>query len=401
MLRPGSKGFIVVLSLCMATTALGVDTILPAYPDIRAEFGLADDAAEVTGLITSYILGISLGLLPAGLLADRFGRRAIIWGGLALYVAGAIGSIMAPSLGVMFVARFVWGLGGAGPRVAAMAMVRDGFEGDEMARQMSLVMAVFLLVPAIGPSLSAGILAIGTWQAVIWMCAAVAVLVGLLVRRMPETLPTDMQRSLDARSVWTSCRIVMTSPGTVAYLVALTVLFGAFISYLSGSELILDQTYDLAEWFPAFFGVLALVMLAGMLLNGRLVGRLGLSRLLRRVFVWNGLAIGTMLVVAVLTAGEPPFWLFVVLISAVLLTHQMLIPNLTAAAMRSLAQVAGTAAAILNMVSGALGAVLAEVINRRFDGTIMPLTVGFAAATTIAVMAWRSAERATALPPTR
>lgn len=384
-----------VLSLCMAVTALGVDTILPAYPDIRQEFGLAADASEVTGLITFYLMGNSIGLLPAGLFADRFGRRSVMWGGLSLYVLGAVGSIFAPSLGLMFLARFVWGLGGAGPRVAAMAMIRDGFEGEAMAKQMSLVMAVFLLVPAVGPSLSAGVLAIGPWQAVFWMCVAAAVVLASLVRRLPETLAVGMQRPLDARSVWTSCKLVMTSSGTIAYLVALTALFAAFFSYLASSELIIDQTYGLAEWFPLFFGGLALVMLVGMLLNGRLVGRLGLSRLLGYVFIGNGLAIASMLVVALATSGAPPFWMFVVLISAVLLSHQMLIPNLNAAAMRSLAHVAGTGAAILNMVAGALGAVLAEMINRQFDGTIVPLTLGFVVASSIAVVAWRSAERAT------
>jgi DHA1 family bicyclomycin/chloramphenicol resistance-like MFS transporter len=143
----GSKGFVAVLSMCMAVTALGVDTILPAYGEIRESLGLAEGATEVTGLITFYLMGNSIGLLPAGLLADRFGRKAVMWGGLALYLVGAVGTILAPSLAMMFAARFVWGLGGAGPRVAALAMVRDGFAGEQMAKQMSFVMAVFLLVP--------------------------------------------------------------------------------------------------------------------------------------------------------------------------------------------------------------------------------------------------------------
>ena len=131
----GSGGFIAVLSMCMAVTALGVDTILPAYGDIRDSLGLDENASEVTGLITFYLMGNALGLLPAGLLSDRFGRKPIMWGGLALYVVGAIGSIFAPTLTTMFVARFVWGLGGAGPRVVgrspdarprAAAEVRSG-----------------------------------------------------------------------------------------------------------------------------------------------------------------------------------------------------------------------------------------------------------------------------------
>ena len=393
----GSRGFVAVLSMCMAVTALGVDTILPAYGEIRESLGLADDATEVTGLITFYLMGNSLGLLPAGLLADRFGRKAVMWGGLALYVVGAVGSIFAPSLTLMFVARFVWGLGGAGPRVAALAMVRDGFAGEQMAKQMSFVMAVFLLVPAIGPTLSAGILAVGPWQAVFWMCTVAAVAVMYLVTRLPATLPPEARRPLARREIWESCRIVLTSPGNTAYLVSLTALFGVFMSYLASSELIVDQTFGLKEWFPAFFGGLALVMLVAMLVNGRFVERMGLTRLLRIVFLGNLVAVALLLIVALLTSGEPPFWLFVVLIGAVLFSQQMLIPNINAAAMQPLAHVAGTGTAILGMVSGVLGAIIGEIINRQFDGTVTPLAIGFLVSSIVAVAAWRRAD-ATSVP---
>ncbi len=395
----GSKGFIAVLSMCMAVTALGVDTVLPAYGDIRSSLGLDENANEVTGLITFYLMGNALGLLPAGLLSDRFGRKPIMWGGLALYVVGAIGSIFAPTLTTMFIARFVWGLGGAGPRVAALACVRDGFSGEAMAKQMSFIMAVFLIVPAIGPTLSAGILTVGPWQAVFWMCAVAALLVSLLVIRLPETLPPAERRPLAARKIGESIRIVVTTPGTVWYLASLTALFGVFLSYLASSELIVDQTFDLKPWFPAFFGGLALVMLVAMVANGRLVERVGLSRLLRAVFAASVVSVFALLAAALAFDGEPPFWLFVVLIAAVLFFQQMLIPNVNAAAMRPLAEVAGTGTAVLNMVSGVLGAIIGEVINRQFDGTITPLAIGFVVSSVVAGMMWHRAERASTAHP--
>lgn len=389
----GSKGFIAVLSMCMAVTALGIDTILPAYDDIRESLDLDPEATQVTGLVTFYFMGNSLGLLPAGLLSDRFGRKAVMWGGLALYIAGAIGSVLAPSLGVMFVFRFIWGLGGAGPRVASLAMIRDGFSGEQMARQMSLAMAVFLLVPAVGPALSAGVLAISSWEWVFWMCAIAAGVVATLVTRLPETLADESRRPLAARSVGRSLRTVFTTPGTAWYLLSLTALFGVFMSYLATSELIIDQTYDLQSWFPLFFGGIALVMLGAMLVNSRFVERLGLRRLLGMAFVASIVSIVALLVTSLATGGEPPFWLFVVLISAVLFCQQMLIPNINAAAMRPLAEVAGTGAAVLGMVSGALGAVIGELINRQFDGTITPLSIGFVVSGAIAFAAWRRAEQ--------
>lgn len=392
----GSKGFVAVVSLCIAVTALGVDTILPAYGEIRESLGLADDATEVTGLITFYLMGNSIGLLPAGLLSDRFGRRAVMWGGLALYIVGAIGSILAPSLTLMYLARFVWGLGGSGPRVAALAMIRDGFAGEQMAKQMSFVIAVFLLVPAIGPTLSAGVLAVAPWQAVFWLCAVAAAVVAFLVTRLPETLPPPARRPLAGRAVWASVRIVLATPGTVGYLVSLTALFGVFMSYLASSELIVDQTFGLGTWFPAFFGGLALFMLVAMLVNGRIVERIGLTPLLRVTFVGNLTSVGALLVASLAFGGAPPFWLFVLLMGSVLFFQQMLIPNINAAAMRPLAEVAGTGAAILGMVSGTLGAIVGEVINRQFDGTITPLAIGFVISSSVAVLAWRHADRTAA-----
>lgn len=387
-LLPGSRGFILTLAMCMAVTALAIDTALPAFPDIRDDFGLAEGATDVTRLITYFLLGNSLGLLPAGLLADRFGRRAVMWGGLALYVVGAVGTILAPSLGIMFLARFVWGLGSAGPRVAAMAMVRDAYAGEQMAKQMSFIMAVFILVPAFAPLLASGILLVGPWELVFGFCAAMGFVVAMFVGRLPETLDPDDRRPLAVGDAWAGCRSVLATPGTIAYLVSLTAMFGVFISYLASSEVVLDQVFDLGEWFPAYFGGLALVMGAAMWLNGRIVVRVGLDRLMRIVFTVNLGVAGVMTALALATDGTPPFWLFVVVQAAMLFGHQMLIPNLNAAAMRPLSHMAGIGAAILGMVPGVFGAILGGLIDDRFDGTVTPLSVAFAVSTVVAFAAW-------------
>lgn len=381
--------------MCMAVTALGVDTILPAFDDLREALGLEPDATEITGLITFYLVGSAVGLLPAGVLADRYGRRAVMWGGLAIYAVGAIGSMLAPTLSTMLVARLVWGLGSAGPRVAALAMVRDGFAGEQMARQMSFVMAVFLLVPAAGPAVAAGILVWGTWQVVVGLSVVAAVLVAALVFGLPETLPVESRVPLATSDIVGSYRTVLTAPGIGWYLLSLTSLFGGFLGYLASSELILDQTYGLEEWFPLFFGGLSLVMLVSMIVNGRVVERVGLRRLSALMFAANIAVGGAMLTAAIVSGGDPPFWLFVALVAGVLFTQQALIPNVNSSAMVPLAAVAGTGAAVLNMVSGTVGAVVAEVVNQQFDGTITPLSLGFVISSCIAAIAWRRAVHVT------
>ncbi len=375
--------------MCMAVTALGIDSILPAFPEIRSALDLERGATSITGLITFFFIGSSLGLLPAGLLADRFGRRPVMWGGLALYVLGAVGSLMAPTLGTMFAARFIWGLGSAGPRVAATAMVRDAYEGAQMARQMSLIMAVFILVPTFAPALSVGILAIGPWQAIFWACAVGAALVAASVTRLPETLPIVSHRSLSVGGAWKSCRTVVATPGTPGYLLSLTALFGVFMSYLASSEIVLDQVFGLGEWFPVFFGGLAAAMGFAMYLNGRFVERVGLRRIVVLGFWANTTAVTSLLILALATSGKPGFVPYFVLLTAVLFTQQMLIPNLNAMAMRPLARVAGTGAAILGMVSGVVGALIGGFIDRQFDGTVTPLAIGFVVSSLVASNAWR------------
>jgi MFS transporter, DHA1 family, multidrug resistance protein len=398
-IRVGSGMFTFVLAMGMAVTALGIDSVLPAFPDIRAALGLPADSTEVAGLVTFFLIGSSAGLLPAGVLADRYGRRSVMFGGLVLYVAGALAALLAPTLSVMFAARFVWGLGSAGPRVAAMAMIRDAYDGERMAKQMSFMMAVFILVPTFAPAVSSGLLRIGPWQLVFWLCAIAGAALLVVSIRLPETLAPADRLALSSREVWRSCRTVLVTPGTYGYLVSLTALFGVFLSYIASSEIILDEVFGLSGWFPLFFGVMSLVMGAGMYLNGRLVERIGLDRLSGRVFVANLGAVLLLLAVALATDGTPPFWLFMVALAPVLFTVQMLQPNLTSAPMRPLAHVAGTAAAIVGMVPGVFGAIIGAIIDRQFDGTITPLAIGFVVCNSIAWAGWRWAIVAAARHP--
>ena len=376
-----------VLALSMAVTALAIDTVLPAFAAIRADLGYAADSTAIAGIVTAFLAGSSAGLLPAGLLADRFGRRPVLWGGVALYMIGAIGAVLAPSLGVMLVARFVWGLGSSGPRVAALAMVRDVYEGEQMARQMSFMMAVFLVVPAVAPTIGAGLVHVGPWVLVYWLCFAAGAAVLVLSLRLPTTLPPSERQTLAPRDIAAGIKTVLATPGTIAYLVALTALFAAFISYLASSEIIIAEVFDLASWFPLIFGALALVLMGAMLLNGRIVERVGLDRLMKRLVVIQLVVDGSLVGLAFATGGHPPFWLFMIVFGLAVGSRQSLIPNLNSAAMRPLGGVAGTATAILGTVSGVIGSVIGSVIDRAFDGTVTPISIAFFVCTLVTAAA--------------
>jgi MFS transporter, DHA1 family, multidrug resistance protein len=391
---PGTKAFTVTLSVAMGITALSIDSLLPAFDDIREEFGLASDASDVAALVTAFIVGLGVGMVPAGLFADRYGRRPVLWGGVAVFIAGAVAAALAPSLGAMIAARFVWGLGAAGPRVVVTAMLRDSFAGERMARELSAIMAVFLLVPMFAPAVGAGLIAVGPWQLTIWLCVAFAVLLLLASVRLPDTMAVEARRSLSVRDVWAGWRIVLTTPGTIGYMVALTATMATFLSYLASSENVVDEVFGLGDWFALIFGVMGAAMALASLANRRFVEAVGLRRLLALVPLAQIGGSSTLVVVALTTDGRPPFAVFAAVLLVVLVAQQVMMVNINAAAMIPLGHVAGTAAALLTMVPTVFGALLGSLVDRRFDGTITPLTLAFLATALVTAVATRAALRA-------
>jgi DHA1 family bicyclomycin/chloramphenicol resistance-like MFS transporter len=147
--------------------------------------------------------------------------------------------------------------------------------------------------------------------------------------------------------------------------------------------------FGLGEWFPLFFGGVALAMGFGMFTNGRLVERHGMDRMTSRTYLLALAGVAALLVLALATDGEPDFWFFLPVITVVMFAFQMLIPNLNAAPMQPLGQIAGTAAAILGMVPGALGSTIGLIVDRQFDGTIKPLSIAMVIGTLVSFAGWR------------
>ena len=184
----GDVELIALLAFIMSLGALGVDLMLPAFGDLRAAFDLPADSTRVAGIITAYVIGTALGTLAYGPLSDRFGRKPALWVGFVLYGLGAAGSALSPSLGAMVASRVLWGIGAAGPRTMALSIIRDQYEGDEMAKRMSTIFAIFIVVPIFAPGLGALILAVGPWQWVFWACVLAVPAVAVWTMRLPETL---------------------------------------------------------------------------------------------------------------------------------------------------------------------------------------------------------------------
>ena len=373
---PQPRFFVGLVAGCTALTAVAIDILLPAFPKIRKEFGLPAGSGRVSLLITAFFLGLAFGQLFYGPLSDRFGRRRPLLAGLAIYVAAGIATTMATSFNTMIFWRFIWGLGAAAPRSLSIAMVRDTSNGESMARIMSLVMATFIVVPVLAPSIGSLLISIGPWRLVFWVAIVVAVLVAAWVRVIPETLPPERRRAIGPSALRGAFRVVVRSRPTVGYGLAVMFLFATMSSWIGGSEIMIEDALGQGKHFALIFGIIAIAFGFASLASARIVRTIGLNRL-----VYLG-AFGVVLTgalattVALVTDGRPPTWVFVVMMMIVLPSVAALVPSLNTAAMIPVPQVAGMAAALLGTLSTAGGSILGAIVDNSLRSSITPFAIG-------------------------
>jgi MFS transporter, DHA1 family, multidrug resistance protein len=374
------------LGFSMAATALSIDLVLPAFSKIRSDLGLAPDSAATAALITVFFLGLALGQIPWGLYADKRGRRATFNASAVVFIVGAVAATLSPSLAPMIVARFVWGVGAAGMRLVATTRVRDRYVGAAMAREMTFVFTVFMVVPVAAPALGSVLIRVLPWRSTFAVCAAFTLVLLVWHARMPETLPPDRRQPMELRQLAVATRAIVTSRGALGYTLAMMPMFGAFSSYLASSERILDDVFGRGAQFPLVFGGIAIVMTAAAMGIGRHVERIGLDRLILGTFVACAVLSVVCLAIARAGAGRPSFWPYIVVLALLLAAYNVLFPNLNAAAMVPVGHVAGTAAAIIGTVSTVVGAIVGAVIDHAFDGTVNPFSTAWVIAAALSLV---------------
>ena len=381
-----SRGhFTALLSMIMALAALGIDTMLPALDDMREHFGLTPDSSQAAQVVTAFLLGLAVAQYFYGPLADRYGRKPVLYGGLALYALGALGAALAPTLELVLVGRLVWGIGAAAPRVVSVSIVRDVYSGEEMAKAMSYILAIFIMVPVLAPSIGAALLAFFPWQSVFVFGAVVAGIIALWARLLPETLDPANQRPLDRAAILGATREALTNRQTLGYTLARTMTFGAFSSYLASSERIFGDFYGRPGQFPFIFGGIAAVMGLAMLTNGTLVERVGTKRIVHSFLILY--VIGGFLFwgVAAAADGNPSFPVFIIGLALIGFMHASLIPNFNTLAMWPMGHIAGTASALTGTISVAGGAIIGAVIDQLYTDSVLPLIIAFAVLGAIAL----------------
>ena len=396
--HPGRNETLAMLSAVMALMAMAIDLMLSAFDEMRLSFGLDPNSNEVAGVVTVFFMGLAVAQLFFGPITDRFGRKSVLYSSVAVYVLGAVGSALAPTLPLLLVARFVWGVGAAGARVVATAVARDLFEGVEMARAMSQIMAVFVLVPVIAPTVGAGIVAILPWRAVFWACAIWAVAMAAWTRRLPESLPPERRRRLDRSDIASAYAEFARTRPTLWFSISSVFLQSVFTMYLASAELIVSEIFGRRSAFPVVFGVIAIGFGIAALVNGRLVGRFGVRPVMNTMLV--SLIIGAVLLVAVTLAGDgtPSFWVFMPLLAVLLAQFMFLMPNMNAEALEPVPHIAGTASSLSGGLRMAGGAVLGGIVAARIDTSLTPFALAFLVFILLAAASMSVATRRVAAP---
>ena len=379
----GFGEFILLMAMTMSLVALSIDMMLPAFPVMAADLQVAD-ANDMQLVISLMFIGLALGQPFYGPLSDSIGRKPAMHAGFAILVIGSLVSMFATDFTVMLAGRFLQGFGAAGPRTVALALIRDRFHGSEMARVMSFIMTIFILVPILAPALGQGILLFTGWPAIFAFFIAFSLFVqAWLSVRQPETLPPGYRRPFTLVSIGTGFLEVVRNVPAMVYTLVAGGVFGAFMGYLNSCQQIFQVQYGLGKLFPLFFGGLAFSAGVAAVINGNLVLRFGMHRLTRRALYAVTVLSWLVLLISWLGDGHPPLWQFMAVCVAWFFCIGVVFGNINAMAMEPLGHVAGSAAAVIGTATTLMAVGLGFLIGNAYDGTLYPLATGFAVLTTI------------------
>ena len=359
----------------MSLIALSIDSVLPAYNPIQQEMQITHQN-DLHWLVTMLFAGLMIGQFFAGPLSDHYGRKKTIIAGLLFYILGASLAALAQNYETLLIARFMQGLGGAGPRVVIQAMVRDRFSGAAMARIMSFILTVFIFIPTIAPLMGQGIIWLANWRWLFYTMAIIAAVSGLLLWfRQPETLKEPQafswaQMGYALHQVFTTRVTLLASLGSAF-------AFGGLMSFVTLSPLILQGIYAVGDWFPFWFGLNASAIGFATLTNAWLVKRYAMRHICMishaLAVILSLVALGTLLS----NNAVMPFGLFMVYNILLYGLLGLTFGNYNAMAMEPMGHIAGAAAAVIASISTMGTMLLGGLVAELFNGTLVPIITSY------------------------
>lgn len=367
--------FVSLIAAIMALTALGIDSMLPALPAIGATLHV-DSANHRQYVITAFLIGFAFAQLVYGPLSDRYGRRPVLALALASYVVTSVVAAASGSFVLLLVARAAMGASAAGARVISVALVRDCFAGRAMARVMSLAFIVFMAAPIVAPSLGQLVLYAGTWRLIFWGVAGVATLVlAWFWLRMPETLGQDSRLSLNPKRVLADYGLVLRDRQAVGYTLGILLLSGGMFGFIGSVQQVMEDVFHAPELLAVVFPCVASTMALGSFLNSRLVMKVGMRRISHTAL--TGMIVFAAIHLLIAWSDHESLWSFIILQALMMGCVGLSTSNFSAMAMERMGEIAGTASSLQGFVTTLGSALIGAAIGQSFNGTTVPLYVGF------------------------
>ncbi|MEA3646280.1 multidrug effflux MFS transporter, partial [Acinetobacter baumannii] len=370
------REFALLMALLMSIVSFSIDAVLPALGEVGRVFELKNNN-QTQWVIIGIFSGMTIGQLIAGPLSDAIGRKRILFTGIIIYFLGSLLCFTTQSFEWFLVGRFIQGIGVSGPYVASISIVRDKYSGAQMARIMSLIMMVFMVAPAIAPSLGQLIIHFFGWRDIFVLYMIYATVVGAWVAlRLEETLLPENRLPMRLQAFQEGFKEVVSNKTTMSYLLCAGFCFGGFIGYLGTSQQIFMQQFGkTGQEFSAYFAVLAGVMGIASFTNSKIVMKFGMRPIC--IYGFLSLCLISLIFLGIQLIGVTvAFWMFMLYACILFLLFGTLFGNLNAIAMEPMGHVAGMASAIIGAASSVLSLILASIIGQLYNGTLIPMTCG-------------------------
>ena len=365
--------FVLVLGALIAIGPLTIDTYLPAMPTIAGELSATE--SQVQGTLTGILLGMGLGQLLVGPLADAVGRRGPLIAGLGLHIVASLFCAWAPTVELLTAGRVLQGLGNAAVSVVAMATVRDLFTGSAAATLLSRLMLVMGIAPIVAPTIGGAVLAHTSWRGVfVLVSLAGVVLMAIAALALRETLPVERRRRLRPMPVLRTYGSLLRDRTFVGLVLISGLMFATLFSYIGGSSFVLQEIYGLSvAEFGLAFGLNSLGFLTGSQLNPFLLRRLGPREIVRAGVSIAAVSSLVMLAAAVTGVGGLP--LILGALWFLLFACGLTLPNTPALALTRHGEAAGTAAALLGASQFVIGGAAAPLIGAMGSDSAVPMAL--------------------------
>ncbi|MBL7003058.1 MAG: MFS transporter [Gammaproteobacteria bacterium] len=357
--------------------ALSIDAILPALEVIGSDLNVAD-IKDSQLIIISLFLGMSFSQFLFGPISDSIGRKPSIAIGIGIFLIGSLFSIYAEDLTTMLIGRFIQGIGIASPRVVTIAIIRDTYQGSAMARIMSFMMTIFIIIPIIAPTFGYWVMTLSNWRMIFIIIALLSslILVWFYIRQV-ETLKAEHQQTLDINTILFNLKIIIKNKKVMAYTTINGLIFGSFLGYLSASQHIFQNIFDTGELFPYYFAALAATFGVSSLLNAKWVIRLG-SHLLTQRSLIAIITISSITTIANVLFKMPINLIAgMIYLSFIFFFVGFLFGNLSSLAMEPLGKLAGIGSGVVGSLSLVISIVIGHLIGTSLETSILNLVIGF------------------------